>query len=98
MTILPSGALEIDEVQESDQGSYRCNASGLNTYRLSNKATLIISDDHDQARSVSAPSFIASPQSEVVSEGQNITLDCAANGNPTPKISWLKDGFVIDMA
>lgn len=23
MTILPSGALEIDEVQESDQGSYR---------------------------------------------------------------------------
>lgn len=48
--------------------------------------------------SVSPPSFIASPQSEVVKEGQNITLDCAANGNPTPKISWLKDGFVIDMA
>lgn len=117
MTVLPSGALEIDEVQESDQGSYRycilvihfcsntgrvftfrCNASGLNTYRLSNKANLIINGDLEQAMRVMPPSFIAFPQSAVVSEGQNITLDCAANGNPTPKITWLKDGFVIDMA
>lgn len=34
MTVLPSGALEIDEVVESDQGAYRCNASGLNVYKL----------------------------------------------------------------
>lgn len=47
--------------------------------------------------SPSPPSFIASPESEVVNEGQNITLDCAANGNPTPKIRWFKDGFLIDM-
>ncbi|RZC39998.1 neogenin, partial [Asbolus verrucosus] len=97
MTILPSGALEIDEVIESDQGSYRCNASGLNSYKLSNKATLIVNDDHEQASHIAPPSFIARPNPAVVIEGQNISLDCAANGNPNPSITWLKNGFAIDM-
>lgn len=77
----------------------RCNASGLNSYRLSNKANLIINGDQEQAASISPPSFIASPLSKIVAvEGQTVTLDCAANGNPQPKISWLKDGNTIDMA
>jgi hypothetical protein len=36
------GALEIDEVQASDQGSYRCNATSLDQYRLSVAAALKI--------------------------------------------------------
>lgn len=36
------GALEIDEVRASDQGSYRCNASSLDQHRLSIAATLSI--------------------------------------------------------
>lgn len=40
MTILPSGALEIDNVSMRDVGSYRCNASSYGQYRLSNKAQL----------------------------------------------------------
>ncbi|KAK5647199.1 hypothetical protein RI129_002091 [Pyrocoelia pectoralis] len=96
MTVLPSGALEIDEVKESDEGSYRCNASGLSSYRLSNKANLII--PADDGPSISAPIFIATPRDEIVVEGQAITLDCAAMGNPKPSIKWLKDGFSIDMA
>lgn len=98
MIVLPSGALEIDDVQEIDQGSYRCNASGLNSYRLSNKATLVINGDLEQASSVSAPSFVATPRSTVAVEGETVTLDCSANANPKPTISWLKDGFSIDMA
>lgn len=35
-----TGALEIDDVQILDVGSYRCNASGYGQYRLSNKAQL----------------------------------------------------------
>ncbi|KAJ3649130.1 hypothetical protein Zmor_020890 [Zophobas morio] len=97
MTILPSGALEIDEVIESDQGLYRCNASGLNVYKLSNKATLLVNGDHEQADHASSPTFIATPKPSVVIEGQNISLDCAANGNPNPTITWLKDGRIIDM-
>lgn len=45
-----------------------------------------------------APEFIATPRSTVATEGANITLDCAANGNPRPTITWLKDGVSIDMA
>ncbi|KAK9751964.1 Neogenin C-terminus [Popillia japonica] len=98
MTVLPSGALEIDEVTELDQGSYRCNASGLNSYKLSNKAALYISDDREQGASKFPPHFIALPMRQVVIEGQNVTLDCAANGNPNPTVTWLKDGVSIDMA
>ncbi|XP_018329042.1 neogenin isoform X2 [Agrilus planipennis] len=98
MAILPSGALEIDEVKSADQGSYRCNVSSVNTYRLSNKANLIINEDQEQAASISAPSFIALPQSKIVKEGETVTLDCTANGNPYPTITWLKDGYTVDMA
>ncbi|KAL1513925.1 hypothetical protein ABEB36_003263 [Hypothenemus hampei] len=97
MTILPSGALEIDEVIESDQGSYRCNASGLNSYKLSNKAVLYINGDQEQGAHVAPPLFIAEPRPSIAIEGQNVSLDCAANGNPKPVITWLKDGFPIDM-
>lgn len=45
MTILPSGALEIDNVKTEDVGSYRCNASSYGQYRLSNKAQLGLLSD-----------------------------------------------------
>lgn len=40
MTILPSGALEIDDVNIQDIGSYMCNVSSYGQNRLSNKAQL----------------------------------------------------------
>lgn len=41
-----AGALEIENVQYHDVGSYRCNASGYGQYRLSNKAQLgLLSSD-----------------------------------------------------
>ncbi|XP_065168608.1 neogenin isoform X4 [Atheta coriaria] len=99
MTVLPSGALEIDEVKESDQGMYRCNASGPNTHLLSTKAHLLINEDTDQEDYTNMPpKFIAEPMAQVATEGQTVTLDCAANGNPAPVIKWLKDGYNIDMA
>lgn len=42
MSVMPSGALEIDEVLPQDVGSYRCNATGFGQYRLSNKAQLTL--------------------------------------------------------
>ncbi|XP_057669048.1 neogenin isoform X2 [Diorhabda carinulata] len=97
MTILPSGALEIDEVIESDQGSYRCNASGLSSYKLSNKAILHINRDQEESLHITAPNFIAKPLPGTYVEGQNVSLDCAANGYPVPTIIWLKGGYPIDM-
>lgn len=45
-----------------------------------------------------APEFVAKPHSTIALEGSDITLDCAAIGNPQPAISWLKDGTLIDVA
>ncbi|XP_043278959.1 neogenin isoform X2 [Venturia canescens] len=97
MTVMPSGALEIDDVKSHDVGSYRCNASGFGQFRLSNKAQLaLLASDIDQGSS--APVFIAKPTEQYAIEGSSITLECAANGNPRPSITWLKDGVAVDLA
>lgn len=75
----------------------RCNASSLNSYNISGKATLRVIDDIEKATQITAPVFIAKPTREVVVEGQEVSLDCAANGYPKPSIKWLKDGVTIDM-
>ncbi|XP_078379812.1 hemicentin-1-like isoform X12 [Oculina patagonica] len=36
--------------------------------------------------------FESSPVHQVVLEGSNLTLHCNATGNPTPNITWTKDG------
>ena len=48
---------------------------------------------------LSAPMFLATPSDTKAldEEGSEVTLDCAANGNPMPKITWLKDGETIDL-
>ncbi|XP_026472597.1 neogenin-like [Ctenocephalides felis] len=94
MTILPSGALEIDDIVPSDKGSYRCNVTDNNQYRLSHKAILEVERYDD---SIAAPVFIALPQTQIVIEGDSTTFDCAANGNPKPSITWLKNGEAIDL-
>ncbi|XP_029169996.1 neogenin isoform X5 [Nylanderia fulva] len=95
MTILPSGALEIENVQYHDVGSYRCNASGYGQYRLSNKAELrLLSSDIEGS---SAPVFIAQPLQQTAIEGSDVTLECAAIGYPKPTILWLKDGVALDL-
>ncbi|XP_011301477.1 neogenin isoform X2 [Fopius arisanus] len=97
MTLMPSGALEIDDVRTQDVGSYRCNVSGYGQSRLSGKAQLsLLTSDLDQAPT--APIFVAKPQQQVAVEGSTITLECAANGYPKPSILWLKDGVIVDLA
>ncbi|KAL1140726.1 hypothetical protein AAG570_000656, partial [Ranatra chinensis] len=96
MLVLPSGSLEIDDVQSSDKGSYRCNVTGLDKYRLSSKAVLDVDPGMDTI--VTSPKFIATPRTTVALEGSSVTLDCSAIGYPHPWISWLKDGVSLDMA
>ncbi|XP_033366123.1 neogenin isoform X3 [Bombus vosnesenskii] len=96
MTILPSGALEIDDVNIQDIGSYRCSASSYGQSRLSNKAQLgLLTSDIDQEST--PPVFIAKPLQQMTIEESTVTLECAANGYPKPSILWLKDGVAIDL-
>ena len=38
------------------------------------------------------PSFDSRPTNQTVIEGTNTTFHCTATGNPTPTITWMKDG------
>lgn len=60
---------------------------------------IIIELFFNAANVLSPPKFVATPpNTTVILKGGNLTLDCAANGNPKPSINWLKDGETIDFA
>ena len=42
------------------------------------------------------PKITAQPQNKTVTERENVTLSCNASGNPTPSISWTKDGTALN--
>ena len=52
----------------------------------------------EEADEQSAPEFVARPADTQALQGNNVTLDCAANGQPRPHVTWLKDGTDIDMS
>ena len=91
-----SGALEIENVDLSDGGTYYCHAVNFDKTKVSQKADLDVKTAF-ALRDPMAPVFIAKPKSVVSKLGDNVTLDCAANGYPEPIVSWLKDGTTLDM-
>lgn len=96
MLILPSGALEIDELTTQDRGTYQCNVSYENHHRASSKINLSIRQPSGNPESFAPPNFVVQPTTQTVREKDNVILDCASNGNPKPKITWLRDGVDID--
>ncbi|XP_058836967.1 neogenin isoform X2 [Topomyia yanbarensis] len=97
MLLLPSGALEIDEVIPEDRGTYQCNVTAGTFSRLSSKSNLNIKSTAGQPQSFAPPSFVIVPQPQTVREGDTVILDCVSNGNPKPTIKWLRNGEEIDM-
>jgi len=96
MIILPSGSLEIDESIAQDRGTYQCNVTYENFSRLSSKTNLNIKSPSGNPENFAPPIFVVVPSTQTVHEGQQVILDCAANGNPKPKITWLRNGIDID--
>nr|XP_054769474.1 hemicentin-1-like [Lytechinus pictus] len=79
------GSLIIAPTAISDAGHYRCQA--LNLY------------GHDeisyQLQIQSRPMFTVEPQNTTVSHGENVLLDCVAQGEPEPFMRWQKEGFRV---
>ncbi|XP_046779309.1 hemicentin-1 isoform X23 [Gallus gallus] len=79
---LPNGSLWITESTVEDAGTYTCVAQNLAGTALG-KIKL----------KVQVPPVIKSHLKEyVVPVDQSVTLQCEAEGNPGPEISWHKDG------
>ena len=44
------------------------------------------------------PVFEIKPKNEIVNEGSNVTFQCNATSNPSPTLSWTKDGNAINQS
>ena len=43
-----------------------------------------------------SPSIVVNPTNKTVAEGNEVAFHCTATGNPTPTITWIKDGKTVD--
>ena len=63
-------------------------------FRICNVSSNLILKSRHHFNSV-APSLIATPADQTVIEGAKATFHCNTTGNPTPKITWIKDGKTV---
>lgn len=79
--------LKIKNIQMTDAGIYQCQL----VLSLINRITA------DVLLSVLRPPIIAdnSTQSLIVSEGKSVQMECYADGNPPPTISWRRAKFAL---
>ena len=81
----------IKKVSSEDAGTYTCiakNRAGENQFQV-NLSVI-------EKERVSPPRFLEKPQSLEVKEGDAAKFECKAKGTPTPMISWLTDGKVVE--
>ncbi|KAL1130028.1 hypothetical protein AAG570_012971, partial [Ranatra chinensis] len=75
--------LTIPEVTLGDGGRYQCIVSNEFGTTYSSKANITV---------IVLPIMIKSPGNITVKAGSTARLECAAAGEPTPQVSWQKDG------
>ncbi|KAM9720212.1 receptor-type tyrosine-protein phosphatase F isoform 17-T18 [Menidia menidia] len=79
---LRSGALQIENSEESDQGKYECVAMNSAGTRYSSPANLYV-----RVRRV-PPRFSIPPTNQEVMPGGSVNLTCVAVGSPMPYVKW----------
>ncbi|XP_024910058.1 protein tyrosine phosphatase receptor type Fa isoform X2 [Cynoglossus semilaevis] len=80
---LRSGALQIENSEESDQGKYECVAINSAGTRYSAPANLYV-----RVRRV-PPRFSIPPTNHEVMPGGSVNLTCVAVGAPMPYVKWM---------
>ncbi|XP_047228559.1 protein turtle homolog A isoform X3 [Girardinichthys multiradiatus] len=94
VSLVSTTTLRLERLQLDDQGLYNCRI-----LLLDNPADEVQSSNWTLLSVTAPPTFSkALPPSVQALVGSRLSLDCAANGNPTPTITWLKDGRVIPRA
>uniref|UniRef100_A0A8C4TN33 protein-tyrosine-phosphatase n=1 Tax=Erpetoichthys calabaricus TaxID=27687 RepID=A0A8C4TN33_ERPCA len=83
---LRSGALQIENSEETDQGKYECVASNSAGVRYSSPANLYV-----RVRRV-PPRFSILPTSHEIMPGGSVNITCVAVGSPMPYVKWMLGG------
>ncbi|CAL8346458.1 unnamed protein product [Merluccius merluccius] len=84
---LRSGALQIENSEESDQGKYECVAMNSAGTRYSAPANLYVRGKIPTLRRV-PPRFSIPPTNHEVMPGGSVNLTCVAVGSPMPYVKW----------
>ncbi|XP_055722557.1 receptor-type tyrosine-protein phosphatase S-like isoform X5 [Salvelinus fontinalis] len=80
---LRSGALQIENSEELDQGKYECVATNSQGVRYSSPANLYV-----RVRRV-PPRFSILPSNHEIMPGGSINITCVAVGSPMPYVKWM---------
>ncbi|XP_014844018.1 PREDICTED: receptor-type tyrosine-protein phosphatase delta-like isoform X12 [Poecilia mexicana] len=80
---LRSGALQIENSEETDQGKYECVANNSQGVRYSSPANLYV-----RVRRV-PPRFSISPNNHEIMPGGSVNITCVAVGSPMPYVKWM---------
>ncbi|XP_056913172.1 receptor-type tyrosine-protein phosphatase S-like isoform X8 [Takifugu flavidus] len=80
---LRSGALQIENSEETDQGKYECVATNSQGVRYSSPANLYV-----RVRRVS-PRFSILPSNHEIMPGGSVNITCVAVGSPMPYVKWM---------
>lgn len=93
---LPHGVLQILEVSVKDEGSYRCIVSNSARTEISQEAQLTVSTHKGSDEALNRVVIIAPPQNATVVLGHTAVMECMAQGQPKPLVSWSRqDGKPI---
>ncbi|XP_055796815.1 receptor-type tyrosine-protein phosphatase S isoform X9 [Salvelinus fontinalis] len=84
---LRSGALQIENSEETDQGKYECVASNVEGVRYSSPANLYVRELREVRRV--PPRFSIPPTSHEMMPGGSVNITCVAVGSPMPYVKWM---------
>lgn len=82
---------QLRNIDANSTGLYRC----IFIYNTSSTINNAIVSTGRRLKLTHRPTIVAAPKSLSVTPGSNCRLECAVDGEPTPTISWLKDGLPI---
>ncbi|XP_029970718.1 receptor-type tyrosine-protein phosphatase S isoform X6 [Salarias fasciatus] len=85
---LRSGALQIENSEETDQGKYECVATNSQGVRYSSPANLYVRGATDTLRRV-PPRFSILPSNQEIMPGGSVNITCVAVGSPMPYVKWM---------
>ncbi|XP_042558943.1 protein tyrosine phosphatase receptor type Db isoform X4 [Clupea harengus] len=84
---LRSGALQIDQSEETDQGKYECIATNSEGTRYSAPANLYVRELREVRRV--PPMFSILPRDSDIMPGGSVNITCVAVGSPMPYVKWM---------
>ncbi|XP_071957943.1 roundabout homolog 2-like isoform X2 [Antedon mediterranea] len=73
------GNLQFTQVRAVDEGEYVCIATNMAETKRSRAVVLLVSE---------GPDFLIVPEDTVATVGETVKLECQADGQPLPAISW----------